>query len=140
MHSPQTKAAAVTDLLLGMSTNEVAKKYKVAKSTVGVWLVELKESEGRTPLETKQTLFEASLERFAVATMDMLAAQAALLTDHEYLRKQAVGDVIEFSGFVADRLNSIIKITQPTPEQRGTPQALPGGSWRECEVIDADAA
>lgn len=109
---PKVKAKAIADIYAGKTIAEVAKKNKVAESTVKRWLGELKKAKSGTEpgIERKVNVFFEKLEAFAVATMDMLTAQAELLADHEYLRKQDTNDIIQHSRFIHERLVKHIEL------------------------------
>lgn len=109
---PKVKAKAVADLLAGKNLDDIAKKYKVAASTVKRWAGELKQdkSDSHPGTQRKLNAFKDAVERFAVATLDMLTAQAELLADKDYIRNRTTDDVVQHTRFLSERLVEHIKL------------------------------
>lgn len=111
---PKKKAQVVLDLAGGMSIRDAAKRHKVATGTVSKWSKEMQDESGvmlaEAKIEAKATAFERAVEKFGVATMDMLKAQADLLADPSYLSKQKTGDIVVHTKFVADYLSGFMRL------------------------------
>jgi hypothetical protein len=124
-HDPQKKADVITDWVRGDHTYEtLAKKHKVARSTVQTWVEEFKSVENRADIEPKFNRFMEALENFGVATMDMLTAQAELLSDKDYLRNKDTGDVIKHTEAIHTGLQRFVQLfrsVQPAQDYDALP-------------------
>lgn len=129
-HSPVKKAAVVADLLAGISQRAAAKKHKLGVTTIRKWADEIKATQKGSPAEIKRTRYEDALEGFAVSIFNMLKAQAELMADLDYVRKQDTEDVISHSRFLADRLVAFAelhkRLSAPAEDHSAETAALPG--------------
>jgi hypothetical protein len=126
-HNPKLKAAAVADLLTGLSANKVAVKYKIGKATVIQWSKELKEAQNQPGKPTKtdrsvseeirQRRFDEALERFLTSTIGMLQVWATECSDPRFIRENPTG-VNALGQSVLDRAERIMaNIRESEPSQ-----------------------
>lgn len=106
----KVRAQAIVDIVGGMSVRRTAKKHGIAASTLGEWMAVIKAANTAAPVERKTNAYHAALEKFALAAFDMLNAQAELLADPEYIRKQTTSDVISHTRFIHERLIKHIEL------------------------------
>lgn len=130
-HEPECKAAAVADLAGGMTTTKVAKKHKVPIATVVRWHSEMSTNGSIVPSEARRERFETALLNFFEATMGMLTAQAELLSDEEYIRKQPADDIIRHTEFISSQSSRFVELARGVPgsgaavARAAQPAALP---------------
>jgi len=126
-HDPKLKAAAVADLMTGLSANRVATKYGIAKATVIQWSKDLRDAGNRLveptktdrsiPEEIRQRRFDEALERFLTATVGMLQAWATECSDPRFIRENPTG-VNALGQSVLDRAERIMaNIRESEPSQ-----------------------
>lgn len=82
----------------------------------------------------KRDRFIKSVEDMGVAYMEMLRAQAELLSDTNYISKAATSDVIAHSEFVSRSFERVIRLQRATSAHHA--DALP--ERVEAELVDAE--
>jgi hypothetical protein len=124
-HDPQKKAGVLADWAKGnCSYDSLATKYSVSKSTVKNWVEESKSAQNCTEIEPKLNRFMEALESFGVATMEMLTAQAELLSEKDYLRNKDTGDVIKHTEAIHTGLQRFVQLfrsVQPAQDYDALP-------------------
>lgn len=131
-HSPKVKAAAVADLLTGLSCEKVAKRHGVGKATVVAWLNELKTDQNRPDeatkpdrsenkvaitVEARQRSFDDHLNKLLFSALDMLQSWAELSADKGFARENPTG-AKDLGSAVLDRLDRIAdRIVAMDPEE-----------------------
>jgi transposase-like protein len=151
-HDPKIKAAALADLLGGMSIRAVAKKYKVSNSTAGKWANEHEEPPQTTESITRQARieqFEQSLLRYLGATMAMLESMALVAGDADLIRKSPdialkIGDfVVERADRIAQRVVEGLRREadrlEGAEQRQGGQSAISEASVVEPESDEAEA-
>lgn len=132
---PKIKAKAVNELVAGSSYSQVAKKYKLNQRTVERWWSDLNgdgKKRAKAPSERKVNAYHAALEKFALAALKMLEAQAELLADKEYIRNRETSDVIRHTEFLANRLIKHIELNEALRNAQSV-AALPEGAQQAIE-------
>lgn len=133
-HDAVTKAKTIIDLSNGLSIGDAARRNNVPKGTVQDWHEELKRNGTASGLEAKQNNFQEALERFGLATMRMLEAQAELLSDPAYISTRTTDDLIKHTEFINRGLHGYIRLQAGLPE--GPPALEPSVERVEAELVE----
>ena len=124
-HDPQKKADVITDWLRGKdSYSTLSRRHGVPKTTIQEWIEAFQTDQNRSIVEPKFNRFMEALENFGVATMDMLTAQAELLSDKNYLINKDTSDVIKHTEAIHTGLQRFVQLfrsVQPTQDYDALP-------------------
>lgn len=139
-HDPKKKAAVLADWAKGdCSYDSLAKKHKVAKTTIIGWVGESKNDQNRPGIEPKVSRYTTALEKFAESAMTMLTVQSELLSNPDYIRNRGTDEIVQHSSFIIGRLERFIQLHSSieAPQQY---EALPGGHSEVLvpEVLDEE--
>lgn len=97
-YSDEVKAAVLAALLQGQSVNQVAKEYKIAKSTVSRW----KNSD--VPIDgTQKKDIGILLLGYLETNLETLRAQAEHFRDRSWLSRQNAADLAVLHGVMTDK-------------------------------------
>lgn len=134
--SMSEKAAAVVDLVAGMSLGEVARKHGIPRATIQGWANELKSESGKSDFEIKKDAFLEAYAEFGIATMRMLEAQAQMLSDFEFVRGKPTTDVVKHTEFIRDTFAGFQR-KHGAPGADALPERAAGDEAIEPEIVDA---
>ena len=98
-YTPEQRAQVTAALLAGQAVNQVAKEYKMPKSTVSRWKTDaLKGRFKKDGVNVGDLLLDYLQEN-----LHALRKQAALFGDHNWLRKQNAADIAVLHGIMTDK-------------------------------------
>ena len=100
-HSPETRAAVMAALMEGQSLTQVAKEYKLPKTTVSNWKREAAAAT-QVPNEKRARITEL-LTGYLEDNLAALRAQAKVMGDPEWVRKQDANEVAVMHGIMTDK-------------------------------------
>jgi hypothetical protein len=114
-HDPKVRAAAVTEIILGHTYDQISAKHDVPKSTVKLWADELKTAQNCTepeslPIsaEARKERFNKALDEFLMSSVQMLNAWAEACSDPGFIRSNPTG-VNELGAVVLDRADRLVR-------------------------------
>lgn len=126
---PKLRAKVLKDWATGRySLSDLQEKHGVLKGTISNWVNGTGSRQIKTPNESDNPKFNRymeALEKFGVATMEMLTSQAELLADPEYIRKRDTKEIIEHTKFISIGLERFIQLHRPLSVSAGNVSALP---------------
>lgn len=122
----KVKAAAIADLVAGMTYVQVAKKYGLGVRCVERWWAQLTKK-GKKPGTNTRVLnaYHRALEKFALAALDMLTAQAELLSSPDYIRNKETAEIVTHTKFIHDRLVRHIELERALQQSSSDAVAQP---------------
>lgn len=89
-HSPEKKAKAVADLVLGMSQPEVAKKHRIPVRTVGEWSQEIANNR-QTNAPARRDAFESAFYTLIESMTQAFIVFAKTCNDETFVREKPEG-------------------------------------------------
>ena len=136
---PVTKARILVALAEGSETySAIARRFGVSSSVVAIYAKELKEKQGIDSIEARRERVLIGIENFICDVLSALAAQAQLLGDIDFLRKQmstteGTKDVMAHTRALTSEIERITLLQQTGAASAG-PDALP--ERVEAEIVD----
>lgn len=116
-YSPETKAAAMAALLAGQSVNQVAREYKIPRSTVGAWGTEIRKEGVQTVPDSKKGEIGALLVDYLGANLRALRAQAEVFSDPAWIREQGAAELATLHGVMTDKAVRLIEAFGTTEDE-----------------------
>jgi transposase len=122
-HEEATKAAIMAALLAGQSLSQVAKEYKIPKSTIANWSAEA-HAFGTVPNGNgSRERIGALLLEYLEATLSTLIMQQKVFANAEWLLKQSAAEAATLHGVSVDKAVRLLEGLADTPDARDTPDA-----------------
>ena len=108
-YSEEKKAAVLAALVEGQSLNQIAKEYKVPRSTVSRWKNEDVPLNGTQKKDVGELLLG-----YLETNLESLKAQAEYFKTEEWLKKQNAADVAVLHGVMTDKAVRLIEAFNAT--------------------------
>lgn len=107
-HEDRVRAAALADVLVGMSLTAAAAKHQVSKATLIKWRNDAGLHGGVEPQKTRDELGEL-LAGYIRANIAALTAHAEFAKKEDWLIKQSAADLAVFDGVLFDKLARLLE-------------------------------
>lgn len=119
-HSDETNAAVIAALLAGQGVSEVARDYKLPKSTVSRIKSGLSAGQLEQVGTEKAEKIEGLLVGYLEAILTALTAQAEVAGDKDYLKKYPPTQLATLHGVMADKAVRLLEASSQA-EETGKP-------------------
>lgn len=120
-HTEETKAAVLAALLEGQSLSQVARDWRLPKSTVARWKAECSGTVG----PEKQAEIGELLLGYLRENITTLRAQAEKFRDSQWLDKQPAAEVAVLHGVLADKAVRLLEALEPAEGPGGAEISAP---------------
>jgi len=133
------RADAYLAIAAGGTTDEVAARFGVPRSTVHDWAKAVAEKMGKAPAEIRENNFDDAVQAAAVQLMATLTSQMKLAGDQHWLmsmtaKESGTHDVIQFTKAITERFTLVVQFAQGVAPER---QSLEQSNTVEAEIVDA---
>lgn len=123
-----------------ISLGEAEKQSGIRKQTLVLWLkaARSKLGEPQNPDQPVVNRYISALERLVCASMEMVASQAELLADKDYVRNKSADDIVKHGEFIQRQLKWVLEFEQKRVSGAASGSAaLPERSETVvCEIVD----
>lgn len=134
-HGDTVRAQVMAALLAGQSVNEVAKAYNVPKGTVSYWK---NHPEQHMPRQYEQRHQIGDLLVAYLATnLQSLEAQARLMADPEWVKRQTAADMAVLHGVMVDKAVRMLEAFAISDENPDVEDQAPSGPTATGDLADA---
>jgi transposase-like protein len=130
-HPAQLRAEAVAAVLAGQALADVARRYGIAKGTLGNWLAERDVGTIGTPDAHNEPDLGELIYGLIQDHIQALSAQLQAASRPEWLRQQSAADLAQLLGAERDTLLRLLAGLRPAPEPDQPRLDAPGASAAE---------
>lgn len=111
-HTDETKAAVLAAILSGSVIAQVAREFKVSRSTIRLWRREAGHAPALISDEKKADL-GALIADYLRAGLSALEAQARVFADPEWIKAQPAGELAILHGVLSDKITRVLTALEP---------------------------
>ncbi len=132
-HPPETKAAVLAALVTGESVSEVARQFKVSRTTVSMWRDSAQINDSTAVVREKRDDLGELVYGLVEESINTMVAQLRFARDPEWLARQNAADLAVLFGVTADKATRLLAAFRPaTPAEtdehpEGTVEVVPRG-------------
>ncbi len=114
-HSPEVRAAVIAALLEGQSIHQVAREYKIPRTTVRRWNQEGGPSNGPQKKEIGELILD-----YLRANLETLYVQAQHFRDKNWLGRQSAENLAVLHGVMTDKAIRLLEAYGRAEDDSGT--------------------
>ena len=108
-HTPEVKAACMAALLTGQGVCEIAREYNLTHAVVSAWKAKLTPEKIAEIVAKKGAQLDEMIYDYVIANLTALKAQAEVMSDETYLKKQSANELAICHGVMADKLVRLLE-------------------------------